>query len=85
MKLTPLGSNQTMIETKDGTQVLFSYRTPVAAYLPDKGIHVKTTTKWSQTTSRHINKWLGGCDPIEWPQHEIDSLLDQEQGDVHLV
>ena len=32
MQLTPIASNMTEIETKDA-RILFSYRTPVAAYV----------------------------------------------------
>ena len=56
MQVRPIGSNQTELIKEDGTVVLFSYETPVAAYLPDLG-YVKTSKKWSQTTSRHVNKW----------------------------
>ena len=57
MKLTPIAANQTQISLNNGTEVFFSYKTPVAAYLPEKG-YVRTEKFWSVTTSRHINKWL---------------------------
>ena len=57
MKLTPIAANQTSVTFNDGTEVFFSYKTPVAAYLPDKG-YVKTEKFYSVTTSRHINKYL---------------------------
>ena len=57
MKLTPIAANQTSVTFNDGTEVFFSYATPVAAYLPEKG-YVKTDTFYSVTTSRHINKYL---------------------------
>jgi hypothetical protein len=37
--------------------VLFSYETPVAAFCEEKGF-MRTSTKYSVTTSRHINYWL---------------------------
>ena len=55
MQLTPIGSNMTEVETADA-RILFSYRTPVAAYVFGEG-YVKTSTWYSTTTSRHINKW----------------------------
>jgi len=58
MKVKPIGSNQTELHLDDGVMVLFSYETPVAAYLPKEG-YVKTGTKYSTTTTRHINKWTG--------------------------
>ena len=57
MQLTPIAANQTSVSFNDGTEVFFSYKTPVAAYLPEKG-YVKTDTFYSVTTSRHINKYL---------------------------
>lgn len=58
MTLTNIGANQTMITTFDGKQVLFSYNTPVAAYLPGVG-YVVTEEKYSTTTSKHVNSWAG--------------------------
>ena len=55
MQLTPIASNMTEIETSEA-RILFSYRTPVAAYIFGEG-YVKTDQFWSVTTSRHINKW----------------------------
>ncbi len=56
MQLTPLANNMTEVETDLG-RVLFSYRTPVAAYVYGEGF-VRTEKWWSVTTTRHINKWL---------------------------
>ena len=74
MQLTPIGANQTELSLNDGTQVLFSYRTPVAARLPDYE-YVRTTTKWSSTTSRHINKWLDGVNANQVSQSYFDNLV----------
>ena len=57
MQLTPIAANQTSVSFNDGTEVFFSYKTPVAAYLPEKG-YVKTEKFYSVTTSSHINKYL---------------------------
>ena len=56
MQLTPIASNMTEVETSEA-RVLFSYRTPVAAYVFGRG-YVRTEKWWSVTTSRHINKWM---------------------------
>ena len=66
MFLKSIGNNQTQIDYEDGTSVLFSYSTPVAA-LTDDGYYV-TAKKWSVTTSRHINKWVDGAAYKEQPQ-----------------
>lgn len=55
MKLKPIQSNMTELTLNDGTQVLFSYQAPVACW--KDGEFFKTEKKWSNTTTRHINKW----------------------------
>jgi hypothetical protein len=41
----------------DGTKVLLSYNTPVAAYTRAAG-YMRCAEKYSRTTTRHINRWL---------------------------
>jgi len=60
MKLLQIGSNQTEITTARGNRVLYSYETPVAAWTEQGAF--RTSTKFSVTTSKHINKYLGGKD-----------------------
>ena len=75
MKLTPLASNQNLIELKNGTIILFSYKTPVAAHIPGQG-YVRTNRKWSVTTSKHINKWLRGVIGVaSVDQSYLDNLI----------
>ena len=62
MQLTPIASNMTEVETSEA-RVLFSYSTPVAAYVFGRG-YVKTEKWWSVTTSRHINKWISMDMPV---------------------
>lgn len=73
MKLRQIGSNMTELEV-NGHEVLFSYETPVAAYVYDRG-YVRTDTHYSPTTTRHINKWLGTIVADVVPQEFIDGLL----------
>ena len=63
----------TEIETDDA-RILFSYRTPVAAYVFGVG-YVKTDKWWSVTTSRHINKWLDGVTAEKVAQTYLDNLV----------
>ena len=72
MQLRPIASNMTQLDLADGTSVLFSYKTPVAA-LTDNGYY-RTSTKWSVTTSRHINKWLEGVNADTVDQEILDAL-----------
>ena len=55
MKLQHLSGNKNQITLADGTQVLFSYATPVACW--KDGAFYKTDKFWSKTTSRHVNEW----------------------------
>lgn len=75
MKLKPLGPNQTVLTLNNGNQILFSYSTPVAAYCPEKGF-MHTDIKYSATTSRHVNQWIGGAKATEVTQAEIDALVN---------
>ena len=59
MKLNPVGSNMNEVVV-DGKSILFSYKTPVAGW-DDQGA-VRTDEFFSVTTSKHINKYLGGKD-----------------------
>jgi hypothetical protein len=72
MRLNPIGSNMTEVEVK-GATVLFSYSTPVAC--KSLGNYYKTETKWSQTTTRHINKWLDGVKAETKPQEFFDNVI----------
>jgi hypothetical protein len=72
MRLSVIGSNQTLLYLKDGTVVLYSYKTPVAAYIPGKA-YVRTSTHYSLTTQRHIQGWVKDCDIVE--QEFLDNLV----------
>ena len=58
MKLHSFATNRTLLTFDDGTEVFFSYQTPVAGYSNNLG-YVKTKSWYSSTTTRHINKYLG--------------------------
>ena len=74
MQLNRIAANQTEIVLNNGTTIFFSYDTPVAAQLPDYE-YVRTSTKWSVTTSKHINKWLNGVNAAEVSQDILDNLV----------
>lgn len=58
MKINQIASNMTELKTHCAT-VLFSYQTPVAGY--DAQGPFRTDCKYSVTTTKHINKYLGGA------------------------
>lgn len=74
MKIRKAGNNMTELSLTNGTDVLFSYETPVAAFVEGDG-YVRTETRYSVTTSKHINKWLNGMVAREVPQSVIDALV----------
>ncbi|MGB4725374.1 MAG: hypothetical protein WBH12_08810 [Sediminibacterium sp.] len=74
MKLTQIASNSTQITFKNGKQVLFSYETPVAANIG--GRYYRTETKFSRTTSKHINNWLDGIQAEEKPQEFFEYVVN---------
>ena len=71
MNLNRIGNNQTVVMFNNGAEVFFSYDTPVCVKTPGYD-YLRTQTKWSKTTSRHINKWLDGVKAREVPQEVID-------------
>ncbi len=82
MKLKSLGANQTELILNDGSQILFSYETPVC--VRTEAMHCGqmqtrvcvTTEKYSRTTSKHINNWVANLSDIIQmvPQSEIDTF-----------
>ena len=76
MKLNPVGSNMNEVVV-DGKSILFSYKTPVAGYDDDGAF--RTDEFFSVTTSKHINKYLGGKDVgKKVPQSYIDALVEDK-------
>ena len=69
-RLEQLASNMTEVTIGD-KMILFSYRTPVAYHEVGKG-YFRTNKKWSVTTSKHINKWIGST----W-EYVDQSVLDE--------
>ena len=57
MKLHSFATNRTLLTFDDGTEVFFSYETPVAGYSNSLG-YVKTKQWYSSTTTRHVNRYF---------------------------
>ena len=74
-RITLLGSNQTEVELADGTIIFYSYNTPVAVFVPEKG-GLCSDHKYGAFTSRHINatieRW--GCSRTDVSQNTINQL-----------
>ena len=84
MLLKNKGSNQSELVLSNGSQILFSYETPVAVSTVD-GLFV-TDQHYSSTTSKHINKWCEGITRTTVPQANILSIaLGQGDGKPNLI
>ena len=76
MNIKKVGSNMTELKLENGTTVLFSYETPVAAGTVDGWF--KTDQYYSRTTSKHINKWMESIKPQVKPQSFFDNLVGEK-------
>ena len=77
MRVKQVSTTSTEVSLADGTEVLFSYSTPVAALVPGRG-WMRTEQFYSTTTSKHINRWLAqncGGEVQTVPQWEVDQLV----------
>ena len=74
MQLKSIAANQTQLNLNNGTEIFFSYKTPVAAKLSNFE-YIRTATKWSTTTTRHINKWLEGVNAETVDQEILNNLV----------
>ncbi len=87
MKLQTIAANRNIVRFNDGTEVFFSYETPVAGYSNELG-YISTATWYSSTTTRHINKYknsrYNGLDAhfTTVDQEVINNLVSQSQGSV---
>ena len=81
MQLNRIGNNETVVSFASGTEILYSYDTPVAGRRIVDGVLqiFKTDKKWSVTTSKHINKYLKtfNSEAVELPQNEISTIAGE--------
>lgn len=68
----------TEITKANGTAVLVSYSTPVAAFVPGQKGAMVAQERYSRTTSRHVAEFCKrhGLTPREVPQSDIAALLE---------
>lgn len=74
MKILKYGNNETLITMPDDRELFFSYETLVAGFVPGIG-HVRTSTRYSKTTTKHINKYLAGLVYMTVSQQGLEELL----------
>lgn len=82
MNLIPKAQNQTELRLNDWI-VFFSYQTPVVAVDRCNGTVYVTEKKWSQTTTRHINKYLSSLSRINEQKICSQGFLDDLIGSKH--
>lgn len=76
MKLRQVGNNQTVLSIPlVSINVLFSYETPVAMHHLDSGKYYVSTTKFSPTTTRHKNAFVGDNDYTPITQEAIEATI----------
>ena len=75
MKVINVAPNQTDIHLSDGSVVFYSYSTPVAAFIPGRGV-VITGYKHSKTTSKYINVFISRTCPNATKSMEDQSWFD---------
>ena len=83
MKLIPLKNNCNMVDTET-KKILVSYKTIVAYFDKETRKYFKTSTKWSNTTNRHIKLFFdilaetnhSAFNPVLVEQASLDHLLD---------
>ena len=73
LNLKPIANNMNELVV-NGVSILFSYETPVAGW--DNQGAFRTEEKYSATTTKHVNKYLGGKDiGRKVSQEYINSLV----------
>jgi hypothetical protein len=78
MKIKQLASNMTLLSLSDGSEVMFSYETPVAGH--NSLFAFRTTEKYSATTTKHINKYLRGL-PVNFTT-SVEEYSEQQISDM---
>ena len=65
MKLERLGESKTLLTLSSGSEIFYSYNTPVACKV--SGEFYKTNEYYSRTTSKHITQYFNGryAHPVE--------------------
>lgn len=71
-KAVDIGSNTILLRLPNEHELFISYRTPVAG--KDRLGYFRTSTKYSVTTSKHINQYIGENSTRIVPQEYIEGL-----------
>ena len=73
MKLERLGASKSLLTLSSGSEIFYSYNTPVACKV--SGDLYRTKEYYSRTTSKHISQYLNGRDAEEVEQSLINQIV----------
>ena len=73
MKIKRLGASKTILALSSGSEIFYSYDTPVAAQVA--GDFYKTKEYYSKTTCKHITQYLNGRKAEEVEQSFINQIV----------
>ena len=73
MKIKRLGASKTLIAIPSGSEIFYSYNTPVACKV--SGEFYKTKEYFSRTTSKHITQYLNGRKAEKVEQSFINQIV----------
>lgn len=76
MRILERKSNYLVVQVSPGVRVLFSYTTPVAAYVDGRG-YVRSDRGFSRTTNKHIGQFLDGAKAETIPHAEFEILASE--------
>lgn len=80
MKLKQIASNMTLLITNHGYEIMYSYETPVAGYSPVIG-YFKSRKFYSNTTSKHVVKYLDGIENVILLDPETIEMMGYKIGE----
>ena len=73
MKIKRLGASKTLLALPSGSEIFYSYNTPVACKV--SGDLYRTKEYYSRTTSKHITQYLNGRNAEEVEQSFINQIV----------
>ena len=73
MKIKRLGASKTLLALPSGSEIFYSYNTPVACKV--SGDLYRTKEYYSRTTSKHISQYLNGRNAEEVEQSFINQIV----------
>ena len=73
MKLERLGTSKSLLTLSSGSEIFYSYNTPVACKV--SGDLYRTKEYYSRTTSKHITQYLNGRNAEEVEQSFINQIV----------